>query len=82
MVLHLTEAASGVFNSDKPGCKGGMTVELERNQSKYALANGVRGGFFLGKKPLGIVPSGYSYSGFAVAQIMMGIGKLDVSEKS
>jgi hypothetical protein len=36
----------------------------------YALADGVRGGFFLWKKPLGGVLPGYSYSGFAEAKLM------------
>jgi len=44
---------------------------LERNQSKRALAESVRGGFFLRKKPLGGIAFGYSYSGFAVACILM-----------
>ena len=43
------------------------TRALKRNQSKRALVEGVQGGFFLRKKPLGGVASGYSYSGFAVA---------------
>jgi hypothetical protein len=45
-----------------------VTRELEQNQSKRALAKSVRGGFSLRKKPLGMVLSGYSYSGFAVAE--------------
>jgi hypothetical protein len=40
---------------------------LERIQSNYALANGVRGGFVLRKKPLGGKLPGYGCSGFAVA---------------
>jgi hypothetical protein len=43
------------------------SLSLKQNQSKRALVEGVQGGFFLRKKPLGGVASGYSYSGFAVA---------------
>jgi hypothetical protein len=59
---------------------------LKRNQSKRALVESVQGGFFLRKKPLGGVASGYSYSGFAigrswtktlaVAVLLMGAGKV------
>ena len=31
---------------------------LERNQSSYTPVEGVRGGFFLRKKPLGVMPPG------------------------
>jgi hypothetical protein len=57
-----------------------MATELERNQSQRALAESVRCGFYFHptdedlsagtpvmKKPLGGIASGYSYSGFAVA---------------
>jgi len=44
----------------------------ERTQSKRALVKIVQGGFFLRKKPLGVIASGYSYSGFAIgAQLVM-----------
>ena len=46
--------------------------ELKRNQSKRALVESVQGGFFLRKKPLGGVASGYCYSGFAVAPAARG----------
>jgi hypothetical protein len=45
----------------------GILELLERNQSKRAITEIVEGGFFLRKKPLGCVGSGYSYSGFAMA---------------
>jgi hypothetical protein len=39
---------------------------LEQNQSEYALLKSLRGGFFLRKKPLEDIASGYSNSGFAI----------------
>jgi hypothetical protein len=39
---------------------------LEQNQSEYALLESLRGGFFLRKKPLEDIASGYSNPGFAV----------------
>jgi hypothetical protein len=47
---------------------GTVNLLLERIQSKYALANGVRGGFVLRKKPLGGMLPGYSNSGFAISR--------------
>jgi hypothetical protein len=40
---------------------------LEQNQSKRALDESLKGGFFLRKKPLEGIAPGYSYSGFAIA---------------
>jgi hypothetical protein len=40
---------------------------LKQNQSKRALGKSREGGFFLKKKPLEGMASGYSYSGFAIA---------------
>ena len=40
--------------------------ELEQNQSRRALEESLKGGFFLRKKPLEGIASGYSYSGFAL----------------
>ena len=40
--------------------------ELEQNQSKRALDESLKGGFFLRKKPLEGAAPGYSYSGFAL----------------
>ncbi|MGA3047894.1 MAG: PadR family transcriptional regulator [Terracidiphilus sp.] len=49
---------------------GGLgQVALERNPSKTALAKSMRGGFFLRKKPLGVVLPRYGYSGFAVGLV-------------
>ena len=61
------------------GAREGEERILERNQSKRALAECVRGDFYFHptdedlsagapdrKKPLGVVLPGYSYSGFAV----------------
>jgi len=45
-----------------------LDTELERNQSKRALAESVRCGFFLRKKPLSGIASRYSYSDFAIAE--------------
>ena len=39
---------------------------LEQNQSKRALDESLKGGFFLRKKPLEGIATGYSYSGFAI----------------
>jgi hypothetical protein len=41
--------------------------ELEQNQSKRALDESLKGGFFLRKKPLEGIAPGYSYSDFAIA---------------
>jgi hypothetical protein len=41
---------------------------LEQNQSQRALAESIHGGFFLRKKPLESIATGYSYSGFAVVE--------------
>jgi hypothetical protein len=49
-----------------------IVPELERNQSKRVLAESIRCGFFIRKKPLGGIASGYSYSGFAVAERIAG----------
>ena len=62
-----------------------MDTELERNQSKRALAESVRCGFYFHpgdedlspgtperKKPLGGIASRYSYSGFAIAERIAG----------
>ena len=59
-------------------------MTLERNQSKHALAIGMRGGFSFHptdeslsvgtperKKPLGVMLSGYDYSGFAVGAFLL-----------
>jgi hypothetical protein len=43
-----------------------VTLELEQNQSEYALLGSLRGGFFLRKKPLEVIASGYRNSGFAL----------------
>jgi hypothetical protein len=40
---------------------------IEQNQSEYVLFESLRGGFFLRKKPLEDIASGYSNSGFALA---------------
>jgi hypothetical protein len=40
---------------------------LEQNQSKRALVKNREGSFFLRKKSLEAVASGYSYSDFAIA---------------
>ena len=40
---------------------------LERNQSKHALTEIVKGGFFLRKNPLGDVAFGVQHSGFSIA---------------
>jgi hypothetical protein len=44
------------------------SATIEQNQSEYALLESLRGGFFLRKKPLEDIASGYSNSGFAIAQ--------------
>jgi hypothetical protein len=41
---------------------------LEQNQSQRALAERIRGGFFLRKKPLESIAAGYSYSDFAIGR--------------
>jgi hypothetical protein len=43
-----------------------LSAQLEQNQSKRALDESLKGGFFLRKKPLEGIASGYSYSGFAI----------------
>jgi hypothetical protein len=49
-----------------PGLCAGQPGDLEQNQSERAPARSARCGFFLRKKPLGVVLPGYSHSGFAV----------------
>ena len=43
---------------------------IEQNQSQRALAESIRGGFFLRKKPLESIAAGYRYSDFALAVSM------------
>jgi len=45
-----------------------LALSLEQNQSKRALDESLKGGFFLRKKPLEGIASGYSYSGFAIGR--------------
>jgi hypothetical protein len=43
-----------------------LPQQLEQNQSKRALVENLKGGFFLRKKPLEGIAPGYSYSDFAL----------------
>ena len=45
---------------------GGFPLVFRAKQSKRALGESREGGFFLRKKPLEDMASGYSYSGFAI----------------
>jgi hypothetical protein len=49
--------------------------KLEQNQSKRTLVKGQEGGFFLRKKPLEDMASGYSYSGFAIVKFTLARSK-------
>jgi hypothetical protein len=42
---------------------------LEQNQSKRALDESHKGGYFLRKKPLEGIAPGYSFSGFAIVTV-------------
>jgi hypothetical protein len=48
----------------------------EKNQSEYAFLESLLGGFFLRKKPLDDIASGYSNSGFAIAPAQYSPGRL------
>jgi hypothetical protein len=54
------------FQSGQIFAAGGESSE--QNQSKYALFESLRGGFFLKKKPLEDIASRYSNSGFAIVE--------------
>jgi putative alpha-1,2-mannosidase len=49
-------------------------ARLEQNQSKRALDESLKGGFFLRKKPLEGIALGYSYSDFAITTVARAVG--------